>query len=401
MGRPIQYPFGMRLGLAVSFNLTRYFALLNSDVAATATEADRQMTLRPGGQITAAGFYVGAHTITTSDTVYTFRKNGADTSLIVTVPAGQSNRWHHSTGGPVDIAAGDEVCWKVVTPNTSGSITIQNSYFDGICDGANAQWWFIQIGTFGANGLTRYGTWGNSGANPSQNPQVSKVAGTLRSLSLTGGTNGRAVVDTFYFTKAAARTTLEVATTASTPPAVEDTAGPVTLAFDDAIGLEIVWGSSAGGLNWGLSAGFEPSGSAYQMFGQWGQGLSPSTTLYAALGGFSRGWANEADVQTYITRPGTLANFDVRIPANTLSVGSTLTLRKNGAPTGVVFNIGASSSSTVSDSDTVSVVRGDLLDWEFTCPAGTGSLSSPAVCYSFTPAPSSVPFSTPPRFFRR
>lgn len=402
MGRVIQYPFGMRLGLAVSFNLTRYFALLNSDVAVSATEADRECILTPGGQITAAGFYVGAHTITTSHTVYTLRVNGADTSLVITVPAGASNRWHHSTGGPVTIAAKDRVCWKVVTPNTSGSITIQNSYFDGICDGVHAQWWFIGMRSTAGNGLTNHGVWGNGSANTvASSSTVAKVAGTVRSLSWRSGTNGRAVVDTATFMKSGATTTLEVATTASTQANVEDLVSPVTLAFDDVYAMRIVWGASAGAMASCITASFEPNGSAYPILGQLAQAIAAGGTLYFHLGGFARGWAAEADVQTYMTQPGTLSNFDVRMAANTLSVASTLTLRKNGVATGVVFTIGASSSATVSDSDTVSVVRGDLLDWEVVVPAGTGSLSSPTVNFSFTPTPSSVPFSQPPRFIRR
>lgn len=401
MPRPMYYPCGWERGLAIAINTTAYAGLFNSNTALSTTENERQSVLRPGGVITRAGFYVTSNNLITTNTVATLRVNGVDTGLTVTILANTPNRWYHSSGGPVTIADNDKVCWKIASPNTSGSLTITNAYFEGICSGSvDAQWWIVNP-TGSANGVTRYGLWMGPTAF-SAGASVYSPAGTVRYLELMTGTNGRAVVDTFkFYRNGAADANLLKSTTASTPGPYEEATQSVNVSAGDTVGCQLIWGASATAMRIGLGVAFEPASDLYPMWLAWQQAVSPSTTNYAQLGGNARSYANEADVQTYWLTPGVLSNFYASPGTNGITGTSYMRLRKNGGQVLEIPILGSDSSPVGPDTAQVRVAAGDLLNWVFVTGAGGTTVGAPHMSFTFSPSRAPLPFQSTPRFLGR
>src|SRR6185503_10503989 len=111
-------------GTAQSFNTTRYYApsgdLFSSQ---NATEINAQYLPRFTFTAKEFGAYVSANTIATSDTVVTFRDNTADGTQTFSYAAAQTGLKNDSVHTDTITSGTDEINYKVVTPNTSGSIT--------------------------------------------------------------------------------------------------------------------------------------------------------------------------------------------------------------------------------------------------------------------------------------
>lgn len=109
---------------ALAINLTRY-SHSASDSFYSATEANKQYY--PRFDFTAKEFiaYVSANTVTTSATTVHLRDNGANSSITVSFAAAETGLKNDSTNSTTITSATDEIDYRIVTPNTSGSITFQ------------------------------------------------------------------------------------------------------------------------------------------------------------------------------------------------------------------------------------------------------------------------------------
>ncbi len=82
-------------------------------------------------------------------------------------------------------------------------------------------------------------------------------------------------------------------------------------------------------------------------------------------------------------RAGTVKNARIELhDTNLLQSNCTVTLRKNGADTAISFSLTAASSASITDSNTVSFVAGDLLNWKHTC-YGSNMSNYPVFIVSF------------------
>jgi hypothetical protein len=109
-------------GMAQAFNITNYFRVSGSLIDPQTTETKAEVSANFNMTVSELGAYVSANTIATSATVVTFRDNNADSALTVSYAAAQTGLKNDSTN-TVIVTAGDEMTYKIVTPNTSGSIT--------------------------------------------------------------------------------------------------------------------------------------------------------------------------------------------------------------------------------------------------------------------------------------
>jgi hypothetical protein len=391
MGIPVYHPGAWERGVSINFNSTLYASLFNSNVALTATEGDRQLIVRPAGRFGTSGFYVSANTIATSATVFTLRVNGAPSGLTVTVAANATG-WQPSVGSAT-IAAGDKVCWQIVTPNTSGSLTVTNSYFEFAATGTSSQIWAPPT-VAAANGVTRYATFMGAQGNTATAGHVCNAAGILQSLSVFYNSNGRAVVDAFTVMQNGLTSSLTKSSSASTSGPYEDLAHPLTVTAGDTFDLQSVWGASATGSTVSQCACFELNGTAYPLFQTWAQAIATNTTNYAQLAGSARGYtaANEAQAQTLMSHAGTISKAWIVPGSNGITANSTLSLRVNGVNTAITFLIGSGSTAPQTDSTNVVTVKaGDLVDWELVT-GGTGTtISITRASVLFTPRALSVP----------
>ena len=110
-------------GVGVAFNTTTYCGCAG-DLLFTTTEADTQ--IRPRFTFTAAqlGAYATANTIATSDSTVTVRDAGVDSIVTVSFSAAQTGLQTDNTNSTIISSAANFVNYKVVTPNTSGTLTL-------------------------------------------------------------------------------------------------------------------------------------------------------------------------------------------------------------------------------------------------------------------------------------
>jgi hypothetical protein len=104
--------------------------------------------------------------------------------------------------------------------------------------------------------------------------------------------------------------------------------------------------------------------------------ILPSTTpagaqtIYCAYhGGYSSGYESSAQVPMPKCR---IKRVTINIGSNTLNSASTLTLRKNGASTGVTITIGAGQTGQLSVNCDVQFNEGDLLSIEIVLGGTSG-----------------------------
>lgn len=114
-------------------SVTRYFSpsgqhLPYADFAYTfyTSEGNWRKEVGADGTIDKFGVNIGANSRTT-DTVFTLRVNGVDTTQTFTVGAGVTG-WVRSTGDPVAVVAGDLLSVKIVTGSGTQSLVISASH---------------------------------------------------------------------------------------------------------------------------------------------------------------------------------------------------------------------------------------------------------------------------------
>lgn len=113
-------------GFAVTFNTTIYTAV-GGDVDTEATQANSQFSPRTTYVAKEMTANVSGNTIATSDTTIHLMVGGSATGLTITYTAGQTGQKTDSTHSAVISGAGsDLIQHRIVTPNTSGTFTIQN-----------------------------------------------------------------------------------------------------------------------------------------------------------------------------------------------------------------------------------------------------------------------------------
>lgn len=105
----------------VAGGATRFLSVQGAGCLAIATEAPVEHKTHSAGRITNIRVYLSA-IATVGDPVIVLRKNGADTTITVTIPAGSSAGWYDLAGAAVDFAEGDRLaisCVNGATGNTT------------------------------------------------------------------------------------------------------------------------------------------------------------------------------------------------------------------------------------------------------------------------------------------
>lgn len=107
---------------------TLYEYIINSGVATT--ENQRQSVFPIQGTFKYAYLKTGTSQPASGSLVRTLRKNGADTSIVITVAAGSAGGVFSDLTNSVSVAAGDLINWKIVNnATTTSSKQIANSIY--------------------------------------------------------------------------------------------------------------------------------------------------------------------------------------------------------------------------------------------------------------------------------
>lgn len=108
----------------IAGSTTNYLCIAGGTVASNATEANRQNIVSTGG--TVKNLYVATSTAQPSggSLALTLRKNGVDTSVVVTIAASAAAGTFSDTGNSFTVAAGDLLSLKAVNGSGSASAAI-------------------------------------------------------------------------------------------------------------------------------------------------------------------------------------------------------------------------------------------------------------------------------------
>lgn len=112
-------------GQAVAFNTTRYTAI-GGDIDTDTAQANSQFLPRTSLVASQMVTNVSANTIATSDTTIHLMDGGSASALTVSYTAGQTGQKSDTTNSASLEGGTDTTQHRIITPNTSGSITVQS-----------------------------------------------------------------------------------------------------------------------------------------------------------------------------------------------------------------------------------------------------------------------------------
>lgn len=119
--------------------------------------------------------------------------------------------------------------------------------------------------------------------------------------------------------------------------------------------------------------------------------FSTGTTYYLVPGGITWGYSTEAPAQVPYRTNGTISQFWVYLIANSITATSTVTLRVNGADTGIIIPIASSTAGAFQDVvHSTYVHAGDLVDFKLVTGATGTNLELNGQVFLFSPDTNSM-----------
>ncbi len=113
--------------ISINFNTTNYYAI-TSQISVNTTEANRQYYPQTNFTLSKLQARIQTNTIATSATTITLRKNGSNANQNLSINAGATGTFTDTTNSDlIAVGAGNEINYLMVTPNTSGAISMRNT----------------------------------------------------------------------------------------------------------------------------------------------------------------------------------------------------------------------------------------------------------------------------------
>jgi hypothetical protein len=346
------------------------------------TETRVQYPTREAGDFNNLAILVHTNSANGSSTV-TFRKNTADTALVVTITASTTGVFE-DTSNTVSVTAGDLVNLKVVVGGSSGNQTIGSSFV-----------------TFNAtsNTVTKFigastGTTYNSSTTiqylfpPSLAFQGTEAnaqyyfgqSGTTRNLFLRVSSNSRVLDTVFKSRKNGADGNLIITVGGTLTGTFEDTSNSDTISAGDLYNLQIQGGLEALSLTFTpFSFDFVNTGGYTALGGVGTLNQGSTTNRFSTLNHGISSVNVEANVKVRIKEAFTASMLGIYVSANSSVTPGTCDLRINGASSALTIAIPTATTGWFMDSThSVSVAVGDDADIRVVNPS-TGSITSQSI----------------------
>jgi len=345
-----------------------------------ATEANAQITYRLPGTIDRMFVRITSNSATAAST-FAIRKNSGAGNLSISIPSTSTGIFYDVVNSDA-VASGDEINVRL-TPGSVNLIRVAHygARFDATTNTAQRLAAFSSTGlAFSTNNSDAYNVPAGDLAfngTESQTQVEFNTAGTLKNLQINVRTNSRAQASTCRIRKNTANGNLSISIAAAATGILEDTTNSDSVAVDDIINYDIRNAAGGGTLTTSLmSVEFETTNNKFQFLGGTNVGLLTSTNIFwPPSGSFSGAASTDANAEQTIDIAGTASNLWLRITSNTVSVVSEFGVRKNQADTALFISVGASTSGTFEDTDTVTYIATDEMNHEVNIPAGTGDLT--------------------------
>lgn len=364
----------LNLGLVIAFNTNTFF---QNFTAASTTETDKQVKWRIAGICNRLQVVVSANTIATSPTTVRTRVNAGNGNQSVSIPAGSTGSFTDMTNFD-SIASGANFNFQIVTPNTSGSITIMqaNTLFAA---STNSCIKYIERNSSFANTSTTNFCAINGGFLFSTEPLVQtkmKTAGTLQNFFINIVSNTAVDTTTYRTRKNTANGNQVIALSANATGQFEDLSNTDSVAVNDLVATDITTGPVSGVITMGVTSALDfitTTGASTIIQGDAGNLTNAALTRYVRIG--MCGWADttEPTSQALAMVPATLSSMCINIFSNTLTATSTFKFRKNGANGNQTISISAGVTGFLEDaSNTDTVIPTDLINYQL-ITGGTGT----------------------------
>jgi len=373
-------------------NTTQFIPPVGEHNAPTATEAEAEIVIRTAGTLSRLGVRLTSNGIT-GNTVFTVRKNGADTGITVTFGSSATGIQEDLTN-TVSVAAGDKICIKSVPGGATGTWTMKGISLHFVATSGNT----VQIlGAYQSNSVTFNNTtryWPIHGRSTNDSIEAKtksrqRVAGTYTNFMIYISANARTTSTTFKSRKNGVDGNVSVTIGAGATGVFEYTGSGDTVAVGDDYNLAGTFGASAESMTITLIK-IEFTNTEYKgllMSSNMGSSadILANVTTYFPLGGSN---VTNSSTDRRRVRNSRLILYDlhVYVDPNTVSATSTATVTVNGVDSALTCSITSNTTGLFSDtSHTVEVGSNDeILLKIVTGATGTSLRMTTSVVYYHT-----------------
>lgn len=365
-------------------------ACLNLDAFDT-TEANAQVLQKNAGILSDISVGLTANGVAGTST-FTFRKNGADGNMQLSIPASTTGNFTLANTAITDtVASGDLTSLKFIPGATTGTIVIRTG--KSIFTNTSSNETITRLGVGGFPVVT-YSTASTTLFEPiageAQGVDVAvetkaqckmRKPGTIRNAAIFVTINNRTTTTTFTLRKNGVDTAITIPVTSGTTGWVEDTSHSVTVAADDLINWSIVTLTGTQNIKLALFlCDFATTDGWFPVIvaGADAASQTDALTRFCPIAGFRDVNATETNLDTAVGGNFTLAELTCNVTANDIAAVSTITLRNNATSTALVASTVASTTGQIGDTThTVTVVPTDKIDYQLvaTSVAGTHSMT--------------------------
>lgn len=375
-------------GFGQVFNTTNNLVMGTNYTLGSTTESQSNITFNIGGTLTFLYVFITTNTITTSASTFLTRKNNTTNGNNTTSIAAAATGIFEDTGNSDTVTSGDEWNYRMITPNTSGTLThtsqsiifsaTSNTYQNLSTAEVNGGSGFVDNATYFET-LTGVPTASNTTEASAQCDMM--CAGTLKNGFINISANTASVTSTLRTRKGGGNGNIVMSITSDATGIFEDTSNTDTVADGDlwcwSLNIPIEAGTNTL-TSRVISIGFETTNSQQQLM----VSGATSTTQNAAL---TRYYCNSGSHGAQTTEPrvsftSRLSNavakeIEINITANTVTLASTLTFRQNATTDSLSTSITASTTGIFATTGTVTIAATDEINYKLVTGATGTSLT--------------------------
>lgn len=361
-----------RVGTTQAPATTLYYSSGSSTtMQGNVTEANRQPIRRTPGS--ASKMYIGvlANDLITPSTLR-FRKNSADGSQVVSVPAATSGRFQDAANFDT-ILDGDLAGYQIITGAAGTTFRFSNIIHIFNSSINTSQRLVAQIGNAISVDEPYPLTSADSGSFAGNDTRIYGNGGTFKNMAIFVPTNTRDGTLVVNLRNAGGLLTPTVTIPASTTGLFEDLVNSYTAVATDLIKWSADISGASGSVTIAtISIDFETTDRTF-LLSNFGTLVAAAATpvFYKTLsGGNALNSTVEADAESLGLTQFTLTNFRTFTASNGITAASTMRVRKNSANGNLVISITASTSGEFEDIvNSDSVIPTDLMDVQVTVGA--------------------------------
>lgn len=357
---------------------TRNFRLsAGARISTSGTEANRQTLYRTAGTIRRLYTKILTNDHTGSSTLRS-RINSVNGNLLCSIPASTTGEFEDLVNSDA-IAVADLVNVQLLIGAGGTTFTLRNIRATYEASSGETVTPIATGGDTISGANTTTPLVGVSlSATETNNQTKIPFAATWRNFGVYVNANTRDGAITWRPRVNAANVNQSVSITAATTGWFEDTVNTDAVAAADLLAYAVTTSGTAGSAVVNTTKGeIVTNNRTFLIAGSFGQTINQGVTTYFQIGGLQEATVTEASAQVKSGANYTASNLGIYVSANTVTLGSTLKLRKNGADGNQSVAIAASTTGHfIDNTNTDVIVDSDLLCTQLITGAAGTSLTT-------------------------